>query len=52
MRLKMDWGLLASPDGVQVKQRLYWANRLATGTSDEAVEARLEPRLWGYLAFE
>lgn len=49
--LKMDWGVLASRDGNQVKQRLYWANRNATGTSDEAIEARLEPRFWGNVTF-
>ena len=50
-RLKMDWGILSTGDGTQVKQRQYWANVLATGTADEAVEARLEPHLWGWLAF-
>ena len=48
-RVKMDWGVLTSPDGNQVKQRMYWANKAATGTSDEAIEARLEPSLWGTL---
>ncbi|MCY3024416.1 MAG: hypothetical protein NTW87_36035, partial [Planctomycetota bacterium] len=51
LRLKMDWGILTTSDGNQVKQRAYWANQLATGTSDEAVEARLEPHLWGYVGF-
>lgn len=51
LRLKFDWGLLTSNDGVQVKERIYWSNRMATGTSDEAIEARLEPALWGYLGF-
>ncbi len=50
--LKMDWGLLVSRDGHQVQQRLYWADKTATGTSDEAVEARLNPALWGNLRFE
>lgn len=50
--VKMDWGVLVSRDGVQVQARSYWANKKATGTSDEAVEARLEPGLWGYLRFE
>jgi hypothetical protein len=48
-RVRMDWGVLTSPDGNQVKQRMYWANKTATGTSDEAIEARLEPGLWGTL---
>jgi hypothetical protein len=51
MRLKMDWGILTTSDGNQVKQRAYWANQLATGTADEAIEARLEPHLWGYVGF-
>ena len=49
-RMKMDWGVLISNDGNQVKQRLYWANKAATGTADEAVEARLEPHLWGFIS--
>ena len=48
-RVKMDWGVLTSPDGHQVKQRIYWANKTTTGTSDEAIEARLDPSLWGTL---
>lgn len=51
-QLRMDWGVLTSPDGNQVKQRLYWANKAATGTSDEAVEARLEPAHWGHMRIE
>lgn len=51
-QLRMDWGILTSPDGNQVKQRLYWSNKTATGTSDEAVEARLEPANWGHLQVE
>ncbi|MHC4503303.1 MAG: NHL repeat-containing protein [Planctomycetota bacterium] len=46
---RMDWGVLTSGDGRSVERRLYWANETATGTSDEAVEARLEPHLWGHL---
>lgn len=52
LRLRGDWGVLTSSDGHQVKQRMYWANKMATGTSDEAVEARLEPALWGTVAFD
>ena len=48
---KFDFGILTSDDGKQVKQRQYWANSFATGTADEAVEARLEPHLWGHLRF-
>ena len=48
--LRCDWGLLTSDDGHTVKRRLYWSNSLATGTTDEAWEARLDPHLWGTLA--
>ncbi len=51
MRLRMDWGFIASDDGFQVRTRQYWSNSLATGTADEAVEARLEPHLWGTVEF-
>ncbi|MBI1373591.1 MAG: hypothetical protein GC159_12755 [Phycisphaera sp.] len=47
--LRFDWGVLTSDDGHTVKRRTYWSNMLATGTSDEALEARLEPQLWGTL---
>ena len=49
--LKLDWGILTSNDGLNVKDRAYWANAAASGTSDEAVEARLEPYLWGRVKF-
>ncbi|MDB5387141.1 MAG: hypothetical protein JWM11_2787, partial [Planctomycetaceae bacterium] len=48
--LRCDWGVLTSDDGHNVKRRLYWSNTLATGTTDEACEARLDPHLWGTLA--
>ena len=48
--LRCDWGVLTSDDGHTVKRRLYWSNTLATGTTDEAWEARLDPHLWGTLA--
>ncbi|MDZ4740968.1 MAG: hypothetical protein SGJ03_13865 [Alphaproteobacteria bacterium] len=51
MVLKLDWGVLSTSDGRQVKQRQYWSNSAATGTADEAVEARLEPHLWGQVRF-
>ena len=38
--------------GNAVKQRIYWSNALANGTSDEAIEARLEPHLWGDVVFQ
>jgi hypothetical protein len=49
--LKLDWGILSTGDGNQVKQRQYWSNP-ATGTADEPTEARLEPHLWGHVRFE
>ncbi len=49
--LQMDWGLLSTEDGFTVKRRRYWSNQLANGTTDEALEARLEPHLWGSLVF-
>jgi hypothetical protein len=49
--LQMDWGLLTTEDGFTVKRRRYWSNQLANGTTDEALEARLEPHLWGSLVF-
>ncbi len=48
--LRCDWGVLTSDEGHTVKRRIYWSNTLATGTTDEAWEARLEPHLWGTLA--
>jgi hypothetical protein len=48
--LRCDWGVLTSDDGHTVKRRIYWSNTLATGTTDEAWEARLDPHLWGTLA--
>jgi hypothetical protein len=47
--LRCDWGALTSDDGHTVKRRIYWSNELATGTTDEAWEARLDPHLWGNL---
>lgn len=48
--LSCDWGVMTSDEGHTVKRRIYWSNSLATGTTDEAWEARLEPHLWGTLA--
>lgn len=49
-RLKFDWGVLTTgPDGVEVLQRLYWANKSTAIISDEAAEARISPQLWGTL---
>jgi hypothetical protein len=51
LALKMDWGILSTGDGNSVRERQYWANRTATGTSDESFESRLEPHLWGQVVF-
>lgn len=52
MQLKMDWGVLTTETGDAVRRRLYWSNELANGTTDEAIEARLEPQLWGTVRFQ
>ena len=49
--LKMDWGVLTTHDGFFTHTRTYWANSTATGVSDEPLEARLQPNLWGHLRF-
>ena len=49
--LKMDWGVLTTNDGFITSTRTYWANQTATGVSDEALEARLQPGLWGHMRF-
>ena len=51
VRLAFDWGVQTTDDGRSVKRRMYWSNHLANGTTDEAIEARLEPHLWGTLIF-
>ena len=49
---KFDWGILASgPDGSEVLERLYWANPQTKMLSDEAIEAKLHPDLWGTVRF-
>jgi hypothetical protein len=49
--LRMDWGILVSDNGADVKFRQYWGSP-ETGTSDAPQEARLHPNLWGYVRFE
>ncbi len=53
LRLKMDWGILTSgPDGTEVLQREYWANKVTTQiTADTPSEAALHPELWGHIRF-
>jgi hypothetical protein len=48
---RIDWGVTLATDGRHANVRACWANSLATGTADEATEARLEPALWGRLRF-
>ena len=49
---KFDWGILVSgPDGSEVLERLYWANPQTRMLSDEAIEAKLHPDLWGTVRF-
>jgi hypothetical protein len=50
-RIRFDWGVLISDTGNDVRRRRYWANRANTGTSDAPREARIHPRLWGYMLF-
>jgi len=49
--LKSDWGVLTVDETKRVRERLYWTNKVANGTTDEAIEAKLEPHLWGYARF-
>ena len=51
LRTKLDWGVLTTDDGNSVRQRLYWTNSVASGTTDDSLEARLEPHLWGDVLF-
>jgi hypothetical protein len=52
LRLKFDWGVLRTgPDGHEVLQRMYWANRATSITADAPSEARLHPELWGFVRF-
>ncbi len=52
LRLKMDWGMLESgPDGTEVLQREYWANKFTFITADAPSEAELHPNLWGHIRF-
>jgi hypothetical protein len=49
---KFDWGILASgPEGNTVLERVYWANAQTAILSDEAIESRLHPDLWGTVRF-
>lgn len=49
---RMDWGVLSSRDGNLTTARKYWANAMASGTTDEPTEARLTPNLWGFVRFQ
>jgi hypothetical protein len=51
MVLKLDCGVLFSKNGKTTSDRRYWANSMAVGVPDEAVEARLHPDRWGFIRF-
>lgn len=52
LRIKLDWGLLRTgPDGHEVVERLYWANKATAILADAPSEARLHPDLWGFALF-
>jgi hypothetical protein len=52
LRLQFDWGVLVSgPQGTEVIERIYWANKATTIISDEAAEAMITPKLWGHVIF-
>ena len=52
LRLKLDWGILASGrDGNEVLRRLYWSNKATGVIADAPSEARLHPNLWGHIRF-
>lgn len=52
LRLRMDWGVLASgKDGREVLRRIYWANKATAIVSDAPSEAALFPNLWGHVRF-
>jgi hypothetical protein len=52
MRLKLDWGVLATDaDGTVVLGRYCWANKATAILSDAPSEAALHPDLWGYVRF-
>jgi len=52
MRIRMDWGVIVSDTGSEVRTRQYWADITATGVADAVVEARLFPNLWGHIVLE
>jgi len=52
VRLKLDWGVLATDEGgTVVLGRHYWANKATSVLSDAPSEAALHPDLWGYVRF-
>jgi len=52
VRLKLDWGVLATDaGGTVVLGRHYWANKATSVLSDAPSEAALHPDLWGYVRF-
>ena len=52
VRLKLDWGVLATDEGGSVVLgRHCWANKATSVLSDAPSEAALHPDLWGYVRF-
>ncbi len=51
LRLRLDWGVLSTDAGNLTTARQYWADKTATGVSDEPTEARLNPGMWGHIVF-
>lgn len=52
VRLKLDWGVLATDaGGTVVLGRHYWANKATSVLSDAPSEAALHPDLWGHVRF-
>ena len=50
-KYKFDWGFLSTDNGLVTSGRNYWTNRAAVGVTDEPIEARLNPSIWGTLLF-
>ncbi|MEI6786939.1 MAG: hypothetical protein WCL49_00515 [bacterium] len=50
--IKFDWGVMrADPEGHGLLGRYYWSNRATSILSDVALEASLDPYLWGHMRF-
>ncbi|MBM4031613.1 MAG: hypothetical protein FJ291_07490 [Planctomycetes bacterium] len=52
VRLKLDWGVLATDEGgTVVLGRHYWSNKATSVLADAPSEAALHPDLWGHVRF-